>query len=79
MRPITITVEGVDRLSGLNPSEAQGPDQIELHSEIAPILAHIFRLSLETGIMPVLEKCNNSPSIQKGSQIKSQQLQANIP
>jgi hypothetical protein len=24
----------------------------ELHSEIAPILAHIFRLSLETGIVP---------------------------
>jgi hypothetical protein len=59
MPHITITVEGVDKLlSDLNPSKAQGPDQItprvlkELHSEIAPILAHIFRLSLETGIVP---------------------------
>ena len=56
---IYITVDGVDKLlSGQNPNKAQGPDQIsprvlkELHSEIAPILIYIFRLPLETGIVP---------------------------
>ena len=44
MPPITITVQGVDKLlTGLNPNKAQGPDEIsprllkELHTEIAPI------------------------------------------
>jgi len=49
MPPITITVQGVDKLlTGLNPNKAQGPDEIspgllkELHTELAPILTFIF-------------------------------------
>ena len=59
MPPICITVQGVDKLlTGLNPNKASGPDEIsprllkELHSEIAPILTHIFQRSLDTGIVP---------------------------
>ena len=59
MPEITITdkrVEGL--LKGLNPNKASGPDEIsprllkELHAEIAPILAKIYRSSLSTGIVP---------------------------
>jgi len=45
MPPITITVQGVNKLlTGLNPNKAQGPDEIsprllkELHTEINHIL-----------------------------------------
>jgi len=65
MPPITITVQGVDKLlTGLNPQKAQGPDEIlprllkELHTEIAPILTIIFQRSLDTGIVP---KTGNMP------------------
>ena len=59
MPPITITVQGVDKLlTGLNPNKTQGPDEIsprllkELHTEIAPILTIIFQRSQDTGIVP---------------------------
>lgn len=59
MSPINISVQGVDKLlTGLNPNKASGPDEIsprllkELHSQVAPILTHIFQLSLDTGIVP---------------------------
>ena len=59
MPPITITVQGVDKLlTGLNSNKTQGPDEIsprllkELHTEIAPILTIIFQRSLDTGIVP---------------------------
>ena len=58
MPPITITVEGVDKLwTGANPNKSQGPDEIsprllkELHTEIATILTIIFQRSLDTGIV----------------------------
>jgi len=59
MPPITITVQGVDKiLTGLNPNKAQGVDEIshrllkELHTEIAPILTIICQRLLDTGIVP---------------------------
>ena len=59
MAPVNITVYGVDKLlCSLNPNKASGPDQIsprvlkELHTETAPILTKIFKLSLDTGIVP---------------------------
>jgi len=59
MPPITVTVQGVNRLlTGLNPNKARGPGGIsprfikELHTEIAPILTIRFQRSLDTGIVP---------------------------
>ena len=58
MPPITITVQGVDKLlTELNPYKVQGPDEIsprllkELHTEIASILTIIFQRTLDTGIV----------------------------
>jgi len=59
MQNVTITEDGVRKLlKGLNPSKASGPDQIsprllkELHHEIAPVLTHIYQISLKSGIVP---------------------------
>ena len=78
MPPITITVQGVDKLlTGLNPNKAQGPDEIsprllkELHTEIAPILTIIFQRSLDTGIVPKDWKhAIITPAFKKGSKSK---------
>ena len=60
MQFIDISIEGVDQLlQGLSPNKASGPDEIslkilkEIHHEIAPILTLIFKLSLETGVVPI--------------------------
>ena len=59
MPPITITVQGVDKLlTELYPNKAHGADGNsprllkELHTEITPILTIIFQSSLDTGIVP---------------------------
>jgi hypothetical protein len=59
MPNVNITDEGVKKLlKGLNPSKASGPDQLsprllkELHTEIAPVLTHIFQISLKSGTVP---------------------------
>ena len=59
MPDIIITPEGVCKLlTGLNPAKAAGPDGLpprvlkELAPEIAPILAKIFQLSLDSGTVP---------------------------
>jgi len=79
MLPITITVQGVDKLlTGLiNPNKAQGPDEIshrlhkELHTEISPIRTTILQRSLDTGIVPKDWKhVINTPAIKKGSKSK---------
>ena len=56
---ITISVNGVAKqLSKLNPGKAAGPDGltsrilVELHTEIAPILADIYNASLSEGVVP---------------------------
>ena len=59
MPNVTIKEDGVmNLLKGLNPSKASGPDQLpprllkELHDVIAPVLTHIFQISLTSGIVP---------------------------
>ena len=56
---LTITVDGVLKLlRELNPKKAIGPDKVpcfllkELAAELAPVYAHLFTQSLETGITP---------------------------
>ena len=45
-------------LKGLNPSKALGPDELhprvlkELASELGPVFAHLFHLSIDTGEIP---------------------------
>lgn len=80
---ITITVDGVDKLLRcLNLNKAQGPDEIsprvlkELQTKIVPI--PIFRLSLETRIVPVDWKNADIAPLFKKSNNLIQQLQTDI-
>ena len=59
MKDIEITDKGIEKLlQGLNPAKATGPDGLpprvlkELATQLAPILAMIYRLSLQTGKVP---------------------------
>ena len=59
MSEITITTPGVQKLlSEINPHKAHGPDNItarvlkETASVLAPMLAHLFQQSLNTGEIP---------------------------
>ncbi|KAL4226412.1 hypothetical protein ACF0H5_014395 [Mactra antiquata] len=78
MDDIMVTTEGVDKLLlGLSPNKAAGPDEIsprvlkELHHEIAPVLTHIYSLSLNTGIVPEdFKKAIVAPVFKKGSKAK---------
>ena len=56
---LTIQDDGIEKLlSGLNASKASGPDEIparllkELSQELAPVVASLFRQSIETGDVP---------------------------
>ncbi len=60
MPDINITVDGVEKLlSDLDPGKATGPDGVPARilkmgaKEIAPALTTIFRLSLESGSLPL--------------------------
>lgn len=74
MGNIHVTPDGVDKLLlGLSPHKASGPDEISprilkvLHQELAPVLCHIFNLSLETGIVPKdWKKATVAPVFKKG-------------
>ena len=57
--PLTINETGVEKLlANLNPGKASGPDQVSgrflktLSKELAPVLTHIFRQSLLSGVVP---------------------------
>ena len=59
MEDIVVTKEGVTKLlKGLNPSIALGPDELhprvlkELTTELGPVLAHLFQLSIDKGEIP---------------------------
>ncbi len=77
MPQVNISIEGVEKLlKGLNPSKASGPGELsprllkELHSEIAPVLTHIFQISLNTGVVPNDWKhAVIAPVYKKGSQV----------
>ncbi|MCW4309234.1 MAG: reverse transcriptase domain-containing protein [Candidatus Thiodiazotropha endolucinida] len=74
MPDIVISANGVLKLlTSLNPSKAAGPDAIkpvvlkELANEIAPIVAAIFQLSLDTGTVPSdWKKAFVTPLFKKG-------------
>ena len=80
MDNIKVTPEGVDKLlQGLSPHKASGPDEIspsprilkELHLEIAPVLCHIFNISLDTGTVPDdWKKATVAPVFKKGLKSK---------
>ena len=71
---VNITVEGVaSLLTNLKPHKAPGPDNIpasflkETANEIAPIL-HIYKSSLDQGLLPVdWKSANISPIFKKGN------------
>lgn len=70
--PVNVTVEGVaSLLTNLKPHKAPGPDNIpafflkETANEIAPILTHIYKSSLDQGLLPVDWKSANISSIFK--------------
>ena len=78
MQIIDISIEGVDKLQGLSPNKASGPDELspkmlkELHLEIAPILTFIFNVSLETGVVPLdWRTADVVPVYKKGSKSKA--------
>ena len=59
MDNIVVSNEGVtELLKGLSPSKALGPDELhprvlkELATELGPDFAHLFRKSLDTGVIP---------------------------
>ena len=59
MDDIVVSNEGVTKLrKGLNPSKALGPDELhprvlkELATELGPVFAHLFQMSLDTGEIP---------------------------
>ena len=76
MPDIHITQKGVEKIfTNLKPNKATGPDGLsprilkELSSQIAPILAKIFQMSLETGEIPDVWRrptAEVSPIIEKG-------------
>lgn len=74
MPDVVISANGVLKLlTSLNPSKAAGPDAIkpvvlkELANEIAPIVAAIFQLSLDTGTVPSdWKKAFVTPLFKKG-------------
>ena len=75
MPDITVSVDGVLKLlRSLDVTKATGPDQIpnralKLAADvIAPILAHIFQQSLDTGELPAdWKKANITPLFKKGA------------
>ena len=79
LNDIHITVSGVEKLlSKLNQTKAAGPDNItprvlnELAPFIAPILTVIFKISYESGTVPVIWKIANiCPVFKKGKQIEA--------
>jgi hypothetical protein len=70
-----ITVEKIaSKIKKLRPSSAPGPDKIgpgllqQLQTEVTPILASIFKKSLETGIIPDdWRTANVTPIFKKGA------------
>ena len=59
LKEILVSAEGVTKLlKGLNPSKALGPDELhprvlkELASKLAPVFAHLFQQSIDTGEIP---------------------------
>ena len=71
MEDIVVTKEGVTKL--LNPSKALGPDELhprvlkELATELVPIFAHLFQLSIDSGDIPKeWTLANISPLLKKG-------------
>ena len=63
IRDIEITTAGVyELLSGCNPWKSQGPNSIHAPflkntaSEMAPMLIHLYQLSLTTGVLPRIWK-----------------------
>ena len=59
LEEIHVSAEGVTKLlKRLNPSKALGPDELhprilkELASELAPMFAHLFQQSIDTGEIP---------------------------
>ena len=59
MEDIVVTKEGVTKLlKGLNPSKALGPDELHprvlkiLATELGPIFARLFQLSIDSGDIP---------------------------
>lgn len=75
---ILVSAKGVEKLlQNINPSKATGPDNIpprvlkEYATELAPVLAIIFQVSLDTGLLPADWKVANvSPIHKKGSRQK---------
>ena len=78
MPDIKVTAEGVLKLlQKLNPNKAPGPDMLparimkELAAEISPLLAIIYRKSLDTGTIPKNWKTANVTAIfKKGESTK---------
>ena len=71
-----VSNEGVtERLEGLNPSKALGPDELhprilkELATELDPVFAHLFQKSLDMGENPKeWSLANTCPLYKKGWQ-----------
>ena len=72
---IKIDISGVEKLlKKLETKKASGPDNIsnivlkECSSEIAPLITHIFQLSLDEGALPEdWRNANISPIFKKGN------------
>ena len=74
MKDINIETHGIEKLlKNINTKKACGPDMIsnsvlkECAKEIAPVLSHIFQLSIDTGELPKdWRNANVSPIFKKG-------------
>jgi hypothetical protein len=64
---IKIECKGVEKLlKNINTDKASGPDNIS-NKQLAPVISHIFQLSLETGSLPTnWRNADISPICKKG-------------
>ncbi|KAI8479428.1 hypothetical protein Bbelb_428470 [Branchiostoma belcheri] len=80
LEDIIITTAGVEKLlRNLDPSKASGPDQLsprilrEVATEIAPLLAFLYQISLDKGVVPNDWKCAHvCPVFKKGERYKAE-------